>query len=65
MVRFRPAKDGDGRSFLLGDAEEYPDRGRLTGDDAASTFRLRAGDRHALAGFSPRIRLPSLTGLGN
>lgn len=66
-MRFWPArpKDGDGRSFF-GDEEGYlwSKRGRLTGDVAASIIRLRAGDRHALAGFSPSTRRPSLTGLG-
>lgn len=67
IPRFWPANDGDGRNcfFLRGDGESvFSENGRLSGEVVAlSTLRLKAaGDRHALAGFSPRIRRPSLTG---
>ena len=51
---------------MVGDEDGvYSVEGRLRGDiaAAASTLRRRAaGDRHALAGFSPSTLRPSLTG---
>lgn len=61
IVLFCPAQKGDDN--FLGDNPLK--RLRLTGDPVfkrASTFRL-AGDWHALTVFSPRTRLPSLTGV--
>lgn len=61
IERFRLVNSGEGSSFL-GDGPDSKTPFRLTGVESAP--RLRDGDKHALADFSPRIRRPSLAGLG-
>lgn len=62
LVRFWPAKMGEGSSFL---GETFVKSVRLVGVPATESDCLLwwAGERHALVSFSPRIRRPSLAGL--
>lgn len=62
LVRFWPAKIGEGSSFL---GEIFENNVRLVGVPATESDCLFwcAGDRHVLVSFSPKMRRPSLIGL--